>query len=159
MSNAAADFRACPSPHSRILPSPARTSCYRLHRKLQERGVRGVDNERLPRVSACEFYKLGHKDWCADRLVMEPNKDTHATFRNRDDRRQRKSPYTRNTGNRTIDYHTHRRRIHVPSHDHHATEPSGDPRTTLCTTVESWGWNVLRCTWWRCVESAQVRCG
>ena len=98
-----------------------------------------------------------HKEWCEyrnlDRLVMEPSKDTHATFRNRDDRRQRKSPYTRNTGNRTIDYHTHRRRIHVPSHDHHATEPSGDPRTTLCTTVESWGWNVLRCTRWGCVES------
>ena len=31
--------------------------------------------------------------------------------------------------------------------------PAGDPRAAICTTVESWKWNVRHCARWRCVVS------
>ena len=37
------------------------------------------------------------------------------------------------------------------------SRPAGDPRPALCTTVESWRWNVLRCTRWRCVRWKEGR--
>ena len=80
---------------------------------------------------------------------MELSKETHATFRNRDDRRQRKSPYTRTTSCGTIGY---KRRIHVPSHDHNATEPRVTHGQHFAQLWKVGRWNVLRCTRWRFVE-------
>ena len=93
---------------------------------------------------------LVDKDKCedrnSDRLVMEPCEDTHATFQNRDDRRQRKCPYTRTTSRCTVGYH-HAADVSTCLH---TTTMRATKRPALCTTVQSWRWNVLRCT--RCVE-------